>query len=131
MPVPSHPPSLPLHRIRFFDHTPTPITALSFAPLPLPPAQDPNNSSTSTTSAKGKERLPTQFQDNGNGKPEMGLLVLAREGGEVEVWEYVGPENKGMGNWVMQKVSEGRWAGLWGLLSPTGVIGAQQTPEAR
>ncbi|RSH87122.1 U3 small nucleolar RNA-associated protein [Saitozyma podzolica] len=98
MPVPSHPPSLPLHRVRFFDHTPTPITALSFAPLPLPPAQDPTPS---TTSAKGKERLPAQSQDDG--KPEMGLLVLAREGGEVEVWEYVGPENKGMGNWVMQK----------------------------
>ena len=81
-------PSTLLHRVRFFDHTPSPITALAFAPLPLPP------------SAKGKEKLHA-------GREELGLLVVARENGEVELWEwYRGEEEKAIGNWVLRKVRQ-------------------------
>lgn len=88
MPVPPlfEPPATLLHRIRFLDHTPSPITALAFAPLPLPP------------SIKGKEKAVP-------GREELGVLVLARENGEVELWEWErGDEDRCVGNWVLQKV---------------------------
>ncbi|WWC64991.1 uncharacterized protein I303_107605 [Kwoniella dejecticola CBS 10117] len=96
MPVPTTaniPASVPLHRIRFYDHTPSPITALSFAPLPLPPPRDPSSSK-----GKSRDALPA------NGQEEYGVLILARENGEVEIWEYVkGDENNMSGNWVLEK----------------------------
>nr|XP_019007732.1 uncharacterized protein I206_07366 [Kwoniella pini CBS 10737]OCF46513.1 hypothetical protein I206_07366 [Kwoniella pini CBS 10737] len=96
MPVPSSgniPTSVPLHRIRFYDHTPSPITALSFAPLPLPPPRDPSSS-------KGKSKDASAI----NSKEEFGVLILARENGEVEIWEYVrGDESNMSGNWVLEK----------------------------
>lgn len=94
MPAPTQAPTVPLHRIRFFDHTPSPITALSFAPIPLPPARDPSAPNTST---KGKARE--------DGSPELGVLVVARENGEVEIWQYVPADEGGMGNWVLSKAS--------------------------
>ncbi|WVR08787.1 hypothetical protein IAU60_005845 [Kwoniella sp. DSM 27419] len=87
--------SLPLHRIRFYDHTPSPITALSFAPTPLPPPRDPSSS-------KGKSKVITQGQSTQ--KEEFGVLVVARENGEVELWEYVRSDEGNMsGNWVLEK----------------------------
>lgn len=109
---------MPLHRIRFFDYTPTPISALAFAPLPLPAPSDPSSSSTAGagagnaaaggSSSKGKGRSEAAL----DGQNELGLLVLAREGGDVEVWGYVQGDSQGMGNWVLEKVS----------LSPASVI---------
>jgi U3 small nucleolar RNA-associated protein 4 len=103
--------TLPLHRVRFFDRTPSPITALAFAPTPLPPAHDPS------VSAKGKGRLDRVQNGaagggSGNGPasqigtPELGVLVLARDSGDVEVWGWVEPEGEGQGNWVLEKVSD-------------------------
>ena len=92
-------PTLPLHRVRFFDHTPSPITALAFAPTPLPPACDP--------SAKGKGRvaaLGTASNGHSSSKAELGVLVLARDNGDVEIWQYVEPEVDGQGNWVLENV---------------------------
>ncbi|WWD07161.1 hypothetical protein V865_005258 [Kwoniella europaea PYCC6329] len=87
----------PLHRIRFYDHTPSPITSLSFAPLPLPPPRGP-----AASSSKGKSR--DGQQQHTNHKDEFGVLILARENGEVEVWDYVRDEEGNMsGNWVLKK----------------------------
>jgi len=88
MPVipPQQAPATLLHRIRFLDHTPSPITALTFAPLPLPP------------SIKGKEKATSE-------KEELGVLVVARENGEIELWEWErGDEDRSIGNWVLRKV---------------------------
>ena len=76
-----------LHRVRFLDYTPSPITALAFSPLPLPP------------SIKGKEKVPSN-------RDGLGVLVAARENGEVELWEWQrGDEDRSIGNWVLRKVS--------------------------
>lgn len=93
-------PTLPLHRVRFFDHTPSPITALAFAPTPLTPAQEQD------ASAKGKGKLgAAQHVNNGaSGAAELGVLVVARDSGDVEVWGWVEPEGEGQGNWVLEKV---------------------------
>ncbi|KAK8850731.1 hypothetical protein IAR55_004651 [Kwoniella newhampshirensis] len=95
MPVPTaaHA-TLPLHRIRFYDHTPSPITALAFAPLPLPPPRDPSSS-------KGKAKGTT----SGDGQnDEFGVLIVARDNGEVEIWQYVKDGEGNMsGNWVLEK----------------------------
>lgn len=97
MPAPTQAPTVPLHRIRFFDHTPSPITALSFAPIPLPPARDPSTASANANAnVKGKARE--------GGTAELGVLVVARENGEVEIWQYVPADEGGMGNWVLSKV---------------------------
>ncbi|WVQ95410.1 hypothetical protein IAU59_002507 [Kwoniella sp. CBS 9459] len=86
--------SFPLHRIRFYDHTPSPITALSFAPLPLPAPKDPSSS-------KGKSKVDSPQAQQ---KDEFGVLILARENGEVEIWEYVRSDEGNMsGNWVLEK----------------------------
>jgi len=96
-----------LHRIRFFDHTPSPITALAFAPLPLPAARDPSVAPAAST--KGKAR---------SDETELGALVVARDNGEVEIWEYVPGEQGGTGNWVLEKVSKQQWkSGGWMLVA--------------
>ncbi|KAK4688303.1 U3 small nucleolar RNA-associated protein 4, partial [Tremellales sp. Uapishka_1] len=80
--------TLALHRIRFYDHTPSPITALSFSPLPLPPARAPSK----------------EAPRAGKKKEEFGVLIVARENGEVELWEYArGEEDDAMGSWVLEK----------------------------
>ncbi len=89
MPAPTQ--TLPLHRVRFFDHTPSPIVALAFPPQPLPAARDP-------ASVKGKARDATD-------RPELGALVVARENGEVEIWQYSPSDEGSLGNWVLCKVS--------------------------
>lgn len=90
MPAPTPQQTVPLHRIRFFDHTPSPITALAFAPLPLPAARDP-------ATVKGKARSDASATN------ELGALIVARDNGEVEIWEYAHAEQGGMGNWVLLK----------------------------
>jgi U3 small nucleolar RNA-associated protein 4 len=93
---------LKLQRIRFYDHTPSPISAIAFAPLPLPPAaslQTPGQASVSSTN-KGKG---TQAPD------ELGVLVVAKQNGEVDIWEYLEPERsengeESRGGWVLEKV---------------------------
>ncbi|BEJ03180.1 hypothetical protein CcaverHIS641_0103550 [Cutaneotrichosporon cavernicola] len=87
MPAPTQ--TLPLHRVRFFDHTPSPIVALAFPPQPLPVPRDP-------ASVKGKARDATD-------RPELGALVVARENGEVEIWKYSPSEEGSLGNWVLYK----------------------------
>lgn len=88
MPVPMAQTPVQLHRVRFVDHTPSPIAALAYAPIPLPPAED----------KKGKGRQE---------KEELGPLVLARENGDVEIWQWA-REDEGVGNWHLEKVGHGR-----------------------
>jgi len=39
------------------------------------------------------------------GREELGALVVARENGEIELWEWQrGDEERSMGNWVLRKV---------------------------
>ncbi|ORY26812.1 WD40-repeat-containing domain protein [Naematelia encephala] len=105
MPVPRPAPTtVPLHRVRFYDRTPSPITALAFPPLPLPAPVNPSQ-------AKGKQKDEGVSDDsilfsNGGEKGEFGPLVVARENGEVELWEYERDYDQayGYGNWVLQKV---------------------------
>jgi U3 small nucleolar RNA-associated protein 4 len=80
-----------LHRIRFIDQTPSPITTISFAPIPLPPP--------SQSIGKGKGKA-----DQENGKDELGVLVVGRENGELEIWNWGREDEGGSGNWVLQKV---------------------------
>ncbi|WVQ86293.1 hypothetical protein IAT38_008462 [Cryptococcus sp. DSM 104549] len=92
------PASLSLHRIRFYDHSPSPITALNFAPAPLPP---PANPATANHFAKGKSAAQPSLRFS---KEEFGVLVAARENGQVEIWEYAKDEEGNMsGNWVLDK----------------------------
>ena len=95
VPIPTPSSSLPvqLHRIRFLDYTPSPITALSFSPLPLPPPE--------SISAKGKEKA---IEPEVTGKEELGPLILARENGSVEIWEWSREDEGGVGNWILEKV---------------------------
>jgi U3 small nucleolar RNA-associated protein 4 len=95
--------TIPLHRIRFYDHTPSPITALAFSPLPLPPARDP--------ASKGKAKEDGEIGGTGSNKvkEEFGVLVLCRDNGNVEIWEHVIGDHEGAyGNWVLSKVSRER-----------------------
>ncbi|WVQ77610.1 hypothetical protein IAR50_007298 [Cryptococcus sp. DSM 104548] len=81
--------TVPLHRIRFYDHNPSPIAALAFPPQPLPSPVNPAH-------------VPAQSARQP--KEEFGSLVLARENGEVEIWEYVRDEERSMSsNWVLRK----------------------------
>jgi U3 small nucleolar RNA-associated protein 4 len=82
----------PLHRIRFVDYEPSPITALSFAPLPLP---SPDPKAAASQAEKHWKRT----------EPEFGCLVVGRQNGQVDLWEYVEGEEEGLhGGWVLSKV---------------------------
>ena len=86
--------TLPLHRVRFFDHTPSPITCLAFSPTPLPPARDPKD-------LKGKAREQPQSSSAYEAAP----LVLARENGDVEIWQWSkGNPEFAYGNWTLTQV---------------------------
>jgi len=94
-----------LHRVRFVDYHPSPITSLAFTPVPFP-SPDP---------------AAVHGQGNGQGsaviKNEMGALVCARQNGEVQVWEWAEGEKEDKvdevtGSWVLRRVSE-RYGLLW------------------
>jgi U3 small nucleolar RNA-associated protein 4 len=87
--------TLPLHRIRFYDQTPSPITCLAYPPLPLPPARDP--------SYKGKARDARPA----TGKEELGVLVVARQNGDIEIHQWAREHERGFGNWTCVKVCFG------------------------
>lgn len=80
-----HKMSIPLHRIRFYDHTPSPITAIQYTPLPLP--------APSSTPSQTPPAHP-------------GDCIIARENGHVEIWKHVSDKQiDSYGNWVLYKVS--------------------------
>ena len=84
-----------LHRVRFADYHPSPITALAFTPIPFP-NPDPE--------------APVDVVEG-----QMGALVCARQNGEVQVWEWAQGEgegddvgavgSEGKGSWVLRRVS--------------------------
>jgi len=96
--------TIPLHRIRFYDQTPSPITCLAYPPTALPAARDPSH--------KGKARA---------GNDELGVLVVARENGDVEIHQWARENEKSFGNWTCHRVSRGhghwarsaRWPERW------------------
>lgn len=100
--------STPIHRVRFVDYEPSPITSLSFTPLPLPSA-DPKQKTSSTSSAKS----------------EFGALVVARQNGQVDIWEWASTETqeaqgKGRGicgGWVLDRVSVDVYSSCFGASS--------------
>jgi hypothetical protein len=81
--------TIPLHRIRFYDQTPSPITCLAYPPTALPAARDPSH--------KGKARA---------GNDELGVLVVARENGDVEIHQWARENEKSFGNWTCHRVSQ-------------------------
>ncbi|KGB78908.3 hypothetical protein CNBG_4746 [Cryptococcus deuterogattii R265] len=75
--------TIPLHRIRFYDHTPSPITAIQYTPLPLP--------APSSTPSQTRPAHP-------------GDCIIARENGHVEIWKHVSDkQTDSYGNWVLYK----------------------------
>lgn len=87
-----------LHRVRFADYHPSPITALAFTPIPFP-NPDP--------------AAPVDVIEG-----QMGALVCARQNGEIQVWEWAEGErveregeeevqvgSEGKGSWVLRRVS--------------------------
>jgi U3 small nucleolar RNA-associated protein 4 len=89
--------TIPLHRIRFYDQTPSPITCLAYPPTALPAARDPSH--------KGKARAAND---------EQGVLVVARENGDVEIHQWGRENEKSFGNWTCHRVSRVR-ARAWKL----------------
>ncbi len=82
-----------LHRIRFVDYEPSPITSLQFAPLPLPSPIP----QVAAQQAERHWRKPSA---------EFGCLVVGRQNGQIDVWEYEHAlEEEGHhGGWVLDKV---------------------------
>lgn len=85
---------LSVHRVRFVDYDPSPIAALAFTPLPLPPA-DPQ------VALAQSQKLRADQQ-----RPEFGSLVCARQNGQVDIWEWVDSKQPAVaGGWALQRVS--------------------------
>ncbi|EIW69257.1 hypothetical protein TREMEDRAFT_71590 [Tremella mesenterica DSM 1558] len=84
------PPTIPLHRIRFYDHTPSPITLISFSPLPLPPIH--------TSSSN-----PSISKTHTDGSYQPSPLFVARE---TVKWKYgnMCESPNGYSNWFLQKI---------------------------
>lgn len=80
-----------LHRCRFVDYSPSPITALAFPPLPLPSRSTPK---------LGKER------DGGRGA-KFGTLVAGHANGNIDLLEWTGEvdELQAPQVWQLRKVS--------------------------
>jgi U3 small nucleolar RNA-associated protein 4 len=88
-----------LHRVRFVDYHPSPITSLAFTPVPFPSPD------------------PAAVHQHGRGqgnvavRNEMGALVCARQNGEVQIWEWAegekeDKEDEVTGSWVLRRVSD-------------------------
>ncbi|KZP32200.1 hypothetical protein FIBSPDRAFT_723294 [Athelia psychrophila] len=80
--------SVAVHRCRFIDYTPSPITALAFPPFPLP----------SSGSSK-----------HTNGKTKFGTLAVGRANGNIELCEWTGSDKQAQGPqaWVVRKTLTG------------------------
>ncbi|KAH7911229.1 WD40 repeat-like protein [Hygrophoropsis aurantiaca] len=85
-------PPIAVHRCRFVDYTPSPITALAFPPLPLPPL-------------KGKK----SSQENHRQKNEkFGTLAVGRANGNIELCEWTGEDDQVSSQaWQVQKTLSG------------------------
>jgi U3 small nucleolar RNA-associated protein 4 len=76
-----------VHRCRFVDYSPSPITALAFPPLPLP-------------SLKGKKR-------ERDSKDKFGTLGVGHANGNIDLLEWTGEEGEIQASqaWQVRKVS--------------------------
>ncbi|KAI6134122.1 WD40 repeat-like protein [Pisolithus thermaeus] len=73
-----NPTPIALHRCRFVDYSPSPITALAFPPLPLP---------TLRAKKAGKERERDRVQ-------EYGTLVVGHANGNIDLLEWTGEDDE-------------------------------------
>ncbi|KAH7921958.1 WD40 repeat-like protein [Leucogyrophana mollusca] len=82
-----------VHRCRFVDFTPSPITALAFPPLPLP-------------SLKGKK--PSQERERQRAE-KFGTLGVGRANGNIELCEWTGEEGQVQASqaWQVRKTLSG------------------------
>lgn len=109
----------PVHRVRFIDYDPSPITALVFPPLPFPSA-DPGIAHAQQQAVNKKIRMTTgtpELTPELVAASEFGCLICARQNGQIDIWEYVGSSKVGNpGNWVLSRVSVTRdriWVCVW------------------
>lgn len=81
--------ALAVHRCRFVDHNPSPISAIAFPPLALPSSESVN-------------RIP----GSSNAKRKFGTLAVGRANGNIELCEWSGAiyENQAPKAWVLSKV---------------------------
>ena len=79
--------NLSVHRCRFIDYTPSPITALAFPPLSLPPI-------------KGKHLSAAR------NALDYGMLAVGRANGNIELCQWTGarPQNPAPQAWAVVKV---------------------------
>lgn len=85
-----NPTPIALHRCRFVDYSPSPITALTFSPSPLPSLR-------SKTAGKKREReRPASF----------GSLVVGHANGNIDILEWTGEadEQQASQAWQLRKV---------------------------
>lgn len=98
----------PVHRVRFVDYDPSPITALVFPPLPFPSA-DPGVAHAQQVAINKKIRIagPTpELTPELVAAAEFGCLICARQNGQIDIWEYINSTKIGNpGNWVLSRVS--------------------------
>lgn len=98
----------PVHRVRFVDYDPSPITALVFPPLPFPSA-DPGIAHAQQQIINKKIRTTVgtpELTPELVAAAEFGCLICARQNGQIDIWEYVGSSKNGNpGNWVLSRVS--------------------------
>lgn len=111
--------TLPLHRIRFYDQTPSPITCLAFPPLPLPPARDPashkgknKDEGTLAIEQQQQQQLGGRRAGSGSGPDELGVLVVARENGNIELHQWGRENGDAFGNWTCVKVCPSSLSGV-------------------
>lgn len=80
--------SIAVHRCRFVDYSPSPITALAFPPLPLP-------------SLKGKKKGERDPKD------KFGTLGVGHANGNIDLLEWTGEEGETQASqaWQVRKVS--------------------------
>ncbi|KAJ9113775.1 hypothetical protein QFC20_001801 [Naganishia adeliensis] len=97
----------PVHRVRFVDYDPSPITALVFPPLPFPSA-DPGIAHAQQQAINKKIRTTVgtpELTPELVAAAEFGCLICARQNGQIDIWEYVGSSKNGNpGNWVLSRV---------------------------
>jgi hypothetical protein len=82
--------TVPVHRCRFVDNTPSAITALAFPPLPLPSVKTKRKS---TDAPK-----PLQY----------GILAIGHANGNIDISEWMGSEHEPPNSqaWVVRQVRD-------------------------